>query len=247
MRAWGWGTLLLELDGRAVQCPRGIINSSTVTLLANLDGVGVGHDHIGVQGRGQTSASVPRCTCTGHSQTCRPVVPSRKSGRGPPHTSDPPPCQVCRGAFTLAQYNQCLHHPAPPLFRDTGNMGVYPCCGASVLRFDPCRDTRGCQGRKHVVDMGGLDEAQREALRLAERFTDVICQDLYLEEEASDAEEEEGEDEKSSSEDEEEESVRSLLNSLRCFCIVGRIGNHAMLNFPRGYPWSWSPRAIDMN
>lgn len=68
-------------------------------------------------------------------------------------------CSTCMTTFQLFEYSHCKYHPEKPKFQTFRNnamqenaIGVYPCCGQNVLRFDPTHiSVKGCSLKAHTV------------------------------------------------------------------------------------------------
>jgi len=95
-------------------------------------------------------------------------------------------CSHCQHTFPLAEYYECLHHTADPVFKDgddqiSAAVGVYPCCKQKTLRFDPLTCPKGCEKMKHSVPLGKEDydterfsEHPANLIMLFEKHEDVI-------------------------------------------------------------------------
>ncbi|KAJ9459909.1 hypothetical protein DIPPA_22715 [Diplonema papillatum] len=83
-------------------------------------------------------------------------------------------CKTCGHRFTVSELAHCSYHQALPRFGADSSVGVYPCCGAEVQRFEggAARPPGGCCSRYHVLS----DEGRRESIMaVVSKHADVLA------------------------------------------------------------------------
>eukprot|EP01063_Lacrimia_lanifica_P016387 TRINITY_DN22962_c0_g1_i1.p1 TRINITY_DN22962_c0_g1~~TRINITY_DN22962_c0_g1_i1.p1 ORF type:complete len:735 (+),score=238.76 TRINITY_DN22962_c0_g1_i1:84-2288(+) len=80
-------------------------------------------------------------------------------------------CMVCSRHFTIAEIAHCSYHEYLPRFEANSAVGVFPCCGVEVKRFEggTVRQS-GCKSRYHIPS----DAAQKDAVM------DIVSRHSYI-------------------------------------------------------------------
>ena len=91
-------------------------------------------------------------------------------------------CSTCGNKFVLKDLHECWQHPEPPVFHQSSNRGVFPCCGEMALRFNPClqghdmqRGGRGCRSGDHVPVFMDVQIAKWNLKDILVKFEAEIC------------------------------------------------------------------------
>ena len=90
-------------------------------------------------------------------------------------------CSLCSTHFPVYLYEFCSFHPQDPEFAtlqfksSTQPFGKYPCCGASLYRYNPVAQNhqRGCQSRDHKVKLKSDSDASIYRILMA--YRDAMC------------------------------------------------------------------------
>jgi hypothetical protein len=74
-------------------------------------------------------------------------------------------CSSCRQRFQLSSVDRCVYHPEEATFSSGLNLGTFPCCRASAMRFSPAsvgslEFTLGCMSRRHEPDIRTAEQRQ---------------------------------------------------------------------------------------
>eukprot|EP00736_Rhodelphis_marinus_P004435 Rmarinus@m.7656 len=87
-------------------------------------------------------------------------------------------CDICERRFPVCEYGHCAYHLYPPVFLNGQNVGKFPCCSASVVRFDTSISVAalnlGCRAADHVVTE--TDGEDLMVLDTVKKYSTNICQ-----------------------------------------------------------------------
>eukprot|EP01065_Artemidia_motanka_P013986 TRINITY_DN1791_c1_g1_i2.p1 TRINITY_DN1791_c1_g1~~TRINITY_DN1791_c1_g1_i2.p1 ORF type:complete len:857 (+),score=161.05 TRINITY_DN1791_c1_g1_i2:405-2975(+) len=85
-------------------------------------------------------------------------------------------CKACNRHYSYAELAHCAYHVSLPSFPQGASVGVYPCCGAEVRRFESgaaAPSGLGCCARYHSLS-GSAADAETGLLSIVQRHAGIL-------------------------------------------------------------------------